>query len=186
MTLLGRVGRRQAQGLFGELGSDRRGATRHGDPSGLLQHLGRSCVRGFLRQREMACAKERIVDDRCNTCMNVPPLFAQIVVEDGREQRMGEANRPVLPLDHTRCERRSERLECHIRPLEDRFIDRSHRRGEGEGFASRRREPRDPRPDQLLERLGNREATRWIDIHVEHAGQLQRKKGITPGPVVDA
>ena len=38
------------------------------------------------------------------------PLLAQILVEDRRQQRVGETNRPILALDHVRNGRRVERV----------------------------------------------------------------------------
>jgi hypothetical protein len=44
----------------------------------------------------MTCAEKRVVDDVCETAVNGAPLVAQVAVEDGRQERVREADHPAL------------------------------------------------------------------------------------------
>jgi hypothetical protein len=50
-------------------------------------------------------SEQRVVDQRRNPSMQSPPLAAEIVVEDRRQQRVGESNNPILVLDDVRDDR---------------------------------------------------------------------------------
>jgi hypothetical protein len=76
----------------------------------VVEDSGDVCVRRVPRQREVSSAEERVFDDSRKASVNTPPLLTQVSVENRRQQRVGEANRPVLALDHLRDERRVERV----------------------------------------------------------------------------
>ena len=59
----------------------------------------------------------RLFGDLRDSCVNGPPLFAEIVVEDGRQQRMCEADHPALTLDDARGDGRVERVRGNARAL---------------------------------------------------------------------
>ena len=80
---------------------------------GLLQHRGDHFVGSVGGKREVPGALDRIVDDRGEASMSSSPLFVRrLLVEDRREQRMGESDRVGRELDHLRCERRVERVRA--------------------------------------------------------------------------
>ena len=185
MALAAVAWRRQPERLLGELGRDSRGAAIGRQPRGVFEHARDIGVRRFRPEREVARAEERVLDDSRDPQVNLPPLLAEILVEDGREQRMGEANRPAVALDHVRDDRRVQRLRRNARPLEHGLRGRAERRGERERLARGRREAGDPRAHELLERLGNRQRLNRIDVRVERAGQLQREERIPARRLVD-
>ena len=80
--------------MLGELGrSDARPAARR-QLRRLLQDRRDHFVGGLRGEREVPAALDRIVDDRCEASMRSSPLFVRrLLVEDRREQRMGEADR---------------------------------------------------------------------------------------------
>jgi hypothetical protein len=58
----------------------------------------------------MTCAEKRVVDDVCETAVNGAPLVAQVAVEDGRQERVREADHPALALNYLRGEGRLQRV----------------------------------------------------------------------------
>ena len=186
-ALVARVRRRQPKRLLGELGRDgrcaalgreRRGVVEHGGDSGVgrVARRARGDARGGAGRRRSA----RVVGERF-----VAPS-PRSEVENRRQQRMREANRAVLALDHVRGECRRERVRRDTRPLQERLRRRPQRRRERERVARRRGKSREPRADELVERLRNRERLERVDVHVENACQLQRKERVTARPLVDA
>jgi hypothetical protein len=131
-------------------------------------------------------AEERVFDDSRDPSVYAPPLPAQVLVENRRQQRVGEANRPVLALDHARNDCRVEHVCRNARPLQEGLRGGAQRRGERERLASGRGESGDPRAHELLQRLGNRERLNWVDVRVKNAGQLQCEERISTRPLVDA
>ena len=121
-----------------------------------------------------------------NASVNAPALLSQVAVENRRQQRVGEANRAVLALDHVRGDRRRERVGRNPRPLQERLRRRPECRGERERVARRRGKSGEPRADELVQRLRNRERLERVDVPVENACQLQREERITARPLVDA
>jgi len=118
--------------------------------------------------------------------VNEPPLLAQVLVEDRRQQRVREANHPVVALDHVRDGGRFERVPLNARPLQARLRARAQRGGDRQRLASGRRECVDPRAHEFFERLGNWERLNRVDVRVENTRQLQREERIPSGPLVDA
>jgi hypothetical protein len=88
--------------------------------------------------------EERVFDDPRKTSVNAPPLLAQIRVENRRQQRVREANRPVLALDYVRNSCLFERVCLNARPLEKRLRRGAQRSGERECVTSGRGECVDP------------------------------------------
>jgi hypothetical protein len=88
VLILGRVGRREAEGVLAELGrrADRPAGT--GEGRSTLQGRGDLFVRCVRGKREVPGALDRIVDDRGEASMSCSPLFlGRLLVEDRREQR---------------------------------------------------------------------------------------------------
>jgi hypothetical protein len=110
MLILVCLGRREAERVLGELGrSDDRPAI-PGQSRGLLQQRSDLFVRPVGGKREVPGALDRIVYDRGEASMSSSPLLlGRLLVEDRREQRMGESNLVGRELDHLHCERRLER-----------------------------------------------------------------------------
>ncbi|HEX7172326.1 MAG TPA: hypothetical protein VF365_06955 [Candidatus Limnocylindria bacterium] len=54
----------------------------------------------------MTRSEQRVVDERRNPPVHGPPLAAEILVQDRRQQRVCEANNPILVLDDMRDGRR--------------------------------------------------------------------------------
>jgi hypothetical protein len=186
MTLVAPVHRRQPEGLLSELGRDGRSAAISSEPRAVVKNTCDVGVRFVSRKRKVTGAQERILDDFCDAPVNAPPLLAQVPVEDGRQQRVGEANRPVLALNHVGNGSRVERVCRNARLLQERLGRRAQRRGERKRVAGGCGEPRNPRAHELFERLGNLERLEWVEVNVEHAGQLQREERISARPLVDA
>ncbi len=168
------------------LGRHGGGAALDRQPRGVVEDGGDVGVRQLRRQREVTGAKERVFDDSRDASVNALALLAQVAVKDGRQQRMGEADRPVLAFDHVRNDSRDERVCRNARPLKERLRRRAQRRGERERLMSSRRETGDPRAHELFERLGNSKRLQRIDVRVENAGQLQREERISARRLVDA
>ena len=67
-------------------------------------------VRHVGRERDVAGGEDRVVDDLGDPGVNAPSLFAQVGVQNRRQQRVGEADHPVLALDHARGDRGVQRV----------------------------------------------------------------------------
>ena len=185
-ALVALVRRRQPKRLLGELGSDGRCAALGRERGGILEHGGGGGVRSVAREREVTRAEERVLDDLRNSSVNASSLVAQVEVENRRQQRVGEANRAVLALDHVRGDCRRERVGGNTCPLQERLRRRPQCRGERERVARHRGKSGEPRADELVQPLRNRKRLERVDVHVENACQLQREERITAGPLVDA
>ena len=180
------VRRRQPKRLLGELGSDGRCAALGRERGGILEHGGGGGVRSVAREREVTRAEERVLDDPRNSSVNASSLVAQVEVENRRQQRVREANRAVLALDHVRGECRRERVGRNTCPLQKRLRRRPQRRGERERVARHRGKSGEPRADELVQPLRNRKRLERVDVHLENACQLQREERIAARPLVDA
>jgi hypothetical protein len=93
---------------------------------------------------------------------------------------VGEANRAVLALDHVGVGRRRERVgrnPARSRSDADAVPSAEAKR---ERVARRRGKPGEPRADELVQRLRDRERPERVDVPVENACQLQRKNGLPP------
>jgi hypothetical protein len=118
--------------------------------------------------------------------MNGTPILTEAVVENRRQQRVAEADHPVLTLDHARGDGRLERVRSNARALQQRLRGRAHGSRERKRFASGRRERRDPRPHDLFDRFGDRKRLKRIDVRRENAGQFQCEERIPARPLVNA
>jgi hypothetical protein len=164
------VRRREPERVFEQFCCEGRRTTIGRQNRGVVEHTGDLGVRCVSGQRKVAGAEERIFDDFRDTSVDTCPPLAQVQVEDRRKQRVREANRPVLALDHVCHCCRFERACLNARPLEQSLRRRAERCGEGKRLASGRGERVDPRAYELFERLGNRERLERIDILVEKPG----------------
>jgi len=172
--------------VLGDLGRDGWRAPIGRQSRRVVEDAGDAGVRRIPGQREVMGADDRVVDDARNALVNRPPLLAQVSVERRREQRMREANGAVLALDDVRDGCRLEHVCRNARPLQERLRRRAQRGGEPERLARRRGQAGEPRPDELVERLWNRERLERIDVRVEGAGELHREERIPTRPLVDA
>ncbi len=177
---------RQPDGLLRELGGDGRRATIVGESRGLVEGGGDIGVGRVLRKREVSGAEERILDDSRDPSVHAPPILSEILIEDRRQQRVGEADRRMLTLDDVCCGGWFEcvRRDAHV--LEERLRGRADRRHERERLAGGGRESGDPRAQELFERLGDRQWLEWVDVGVENASELQREERISARPLLDA
>ncbi len=153
---------------------------------GVIEETRNVGVRRIGREREVTGAKHRLFGDLRDPCVNGPPLFAEIVVEDRRQQRVCEADHPALTLDHARGDRRVERVRCNARALQQRLRRRAHGGRECKRFANGRGERRDPRPHDFFDRLRDGKRLERIDVRRENAGQFQCEEGVPTRPLVNA
>lgn len=186
MTLIAGVTWRQTERMFGELGRDSGRAAITGQSRGVVEHNGNVGVRRVPGQREVARAGERIFDDSRDAFVNALTRRAEILVEDRRQQRVGEANRAVLALDHVRGDRRVERICGNAGLLKERLRCRSQRRRQRQRLPRGRRELGDPCAYEFLERLRNRERLKQVDVDLDDTGQLQPEERISSRSLVDA
>ena len=108
--LVGRVRRRQPRCLLEDRGRDRRGAAIVGQPRRVVEHLRDACIGRLLRERKMASAGDRVLDDLRDPRVDAPALVAEVAVQKRCEQRMGEADGVAFALDHVGLERGAERV----------------------------------------------------------------------------
>jgi hypothetical protein len=184
-TLIGMVNRRQPKRVLCKLGGVRWRAAIACESGGVIEETRNVGVRRINREREVTGAKHRLFGDLRDPCVNGPPLFAEAVVEDRRQQRVGEADHPALTLDHARGDGRVERVRCNARALEQRLGRRAHDGRERKRLPGGRRERRDPRPHDLFERLGDGKRLKRIEVRRENAGQFQRKERVPTRPLVN-
>ena len=130
--------------------------------------------------------EERVFDDLRDTSVNASPLLTEAVVEDRRKQRVGEANRAVVALDHVRGDRSFERVCLNTCPHQKRLRRCAERRGQRKRLASGRGEPGDPCTHEIFERFGNRERLERTRVDGESARQLEREERISARALVDA
>ena len=177
---------RQPERELREFGGERRRAAISRERRGVVEHTRDLIVRRVGGQREVTGAVDRVFDHLGDPCVNASPLLAEGAVEDRRDQRVGELDHPVLALDHARRDGRVEHIRGNTRPLEEMLRRRTDGRRQRKRPPGRRRERRNPRPYELVDRLGDRKRSKWIDICRKHAGHLQREEGIPTRPLVDA
>ena len=60
---------------------------------------------------------QRVLDDRRDLPMHFPTSVAEVSIQHGRQQRMGEADRPIAALDHVRFDSRTKHVRNNPRPL---------------------------------------------------------------------
>ena len=111
------IRRRQPERLLCQLGGLGQRAAIVCQRGGVVEQTRNVGVGRVGREREVAGAEDRVFDDLGDTGMNAPSLFAQVGVQNRRQQRVGEADHPVLALDHARGDRRVERVRSNARAL---------------------------------------------------------------------
>jgi hypothetical protein len=126
----------------------------------------------------MTGTQERFIGDSRDLPVNDSPLLPEISIQDRREQRVGEANRPARTLDHVGRSRRLERVRCNTRPSQERLRGCAEGRGERERLARRGGEIGDPCAQELVERFGDRQRLERIRVFVEDATKLEREERI--------
>jgi hypothetical protein len=120
-TLISLLVRRQPKRLLCKLGRRRRRAPIACERGGVVEQTCNVGVRRVGREREVTGAKHRLLGDVRDTCVDGPPLVAETVVENRRQQRVREADKPVLTLDHARGDGRVERVRRNPRALQQRL-----------------------------------------------------------------
>src|SRR5262245_24702355 len=115
--LVAPIGRRQPQRLLGELRRHGYRAAIGGQRRGFFEHAYDLVVWANGRERKVTGAEDRVVHELCDPHVHASPLFAETTEESRREQRVGEADRSVLTLDHARGEGRLECLRSYARAL---------------------------------------------------------------------
>ena len=129
-----------------------------------IQRVRNIGVRLSSRQSQVARPVERIVDDLGQPAVNVVPFRAEILVEHRREQRVRKADRPAVALEHMRDEGSVECNCSDARPFEHGVGTRPERSDKCERSARRGRQPGDPCPEQLVERLRDGRRPRGIEL----------------------
>src|SRR5437868_694764 len=99
MPLLASFRRRQPERLLGKLGRKCRRATSGCQLRGVVEESGDVAVWRFHRQRQVTGAEERVFDDSGDASVNAPPLLAEVLVDDRRQERVDKTKRSVLALD---------------------------------------------------------------------------------------
>jgi hypothetical protein len=108
--LVARVRRGQPDGVLAELGRDGGCAAVRRQARGIVEQGGDLGVRLVPGQRKMARAKERVFHTLGDLPMHAPPPLAKVLIEQRRQQRASEPDRPALALDHVRRHRRFQDL----------------------------------------------------------------------------
>ncbi len=183
--LVGRVRRRQPRRLLEDRGRDRRGAAIAGQPRGVVEHLRDARVGLLLRERKMARARDRVLDDLRDPRVDAAALVAEVAVQKRGEQGMGKADGVALALDHVRLERGLEGVRGDPGLDEQGLASGAQRGDQAERVPGRLGQRRGARPHQLVERLGQRQRLRGVDVVRERARQLQREERVAPRLLVD-
>ena len=179
--------RRQAKGVFGELGRSDGRATRARHSCGVLENSGNLAVRRLRRQREVAGAVDRIRDDLGDASVRAPSLVRRhALVDDRREQRMSEADRPVHALDHARGNCGIEYVLGDAQAREELGGRTAYGYGEQQRLSCWRRQLVEACVHQSLQCLWNRKRLGGIDARADCPGELERIKRVPAGRLVHA
>ena len=181
-------GRPQAstEGLLGKLCPDGRGAAHRGRARGLVELRRDLSASGVPRERRGGgrgeVGRRRTGDAR----MNGRSSLTEVVVKRRREKWMREANRPAVD-----ARRRARRPRARAPPPQRRrenvvFGSRPEGRRERERCARSRRKARQPRPNEVVERVRHRKRLQRVNVAVERAGELERKERVPTRALVDA
>ena len=182
----GRVlGRREPEGVVGELGGDRPGAALRGDAGRRFEVGRRGGVRPPAGEGEMAGALERIGDDLGEPRVHGPPFVAEVGVDHRCEQRVAEPDRAVVELEDTGGERRRELLVRDAGGGQERRRGRPERRDDCEPPAGFGREVGQAGPQQFLERGRDRDRPGRVGVRIDLPGQLEREERVPAGALVD-
>ena len=112
------IRRCQPERLICQLGRLRRRAAIVCQRGGVIEPTCNLSVRRVGRECDVAGGEDRVVDDLGDTGVNAPSLFAQVGVQHRRQQRVGEADHPVLALDHARGDRCVKCVRSDARALQ--------------------------------------------------------------------
>ena len=185
MTLVARVLRRQPERVLRELGGDGRRTAIGRQSRRIVEHGGDVAVRRIPRHREVTGAQERVVDDSGDPRVHALPLRPELLIEHRGQERMGEANHPVLALDHAASTAGSSASGATpARSNSDSEVG-AHGRGERERLTRGLGQAGEPRAQQPFERLGDPERLQGVDVGLQNAGELQREERVPAGPLVD-
>ena len=148
--------RRQPEGVFRKLGGGDGRPTGARKGRGVVEGSGDPGVRPLRRERKVATACNRIVENRRNESVRAPPLVGgHALVDDRRKKRVRESNRPVRAFDdmHRECGREYVRRDAQANE-EARRTDgppQKRARARGESPAEVHRDVRPPDRPAFLE-----------------------------------
>ena len=164
---------------------DSGGAALGGKDCGLVE-LRRDVGVGLVtRERQVARTHDWVVDDLCDARMDTLALLTEVVVERRRQQRVREANRPVVALDDVRGQRGIERALRNAHSCENVLGRCSECRHETERIARSRREAPQPHTDEAIQGFRHGKRLQRVDVALERAGDLERKERVSSRPLVD-
>ena len=126
----------------------------------------------------MASAGDRVLDDLRDPRVDAPPLVAEVAVQKRGEQRVGETDGVAFALDHVGLEGGAEGVRVDPGLDEQRLARGAERGDEAERLPGRLRQRRGAGAHQLVERLGQRQRLRGVDVGRKRARQLQREERV--------
>jgi hypothetical protein len=108
------------------------------------------------------------------------------LVDDRREQRMREADRPVRALDHARGNCGIEYVLGDVQACQELPGRTADGYGEQERLSCRRRQLVDAGAHQFFQCPWNRQRLRRVDARADGLGELERVKRVPAGRLVHA
>ena len=111
------IRRRQPERLLCQFGGLGQRAAIVCQRGGVVEPTCNLSVRRVCRECEVAGAEDRVLHDLGDAGVDAPSPFAQVGVQDRRQQRVGEVDHPVLALDHARVDRWVKRVRGNARAL---------------------------------------------------------------------
>jgi hypothetical protein len=182
--------RREPQRLLGELRSRDLRTVLRGLRRGLLERERELLVRPVGRAGEVARSDDGILHEVPEEAVRLLPLARrEPLVERRREQRVREPHGPVHELEDVLGERVLEGALADPRLGELGEGQARLRRDEHERVASSPVEPAEPRGDELLEALGDRQWSRGVTdgvAGVERTRELEGVERVASRDLVDA
>jgi hypothetical protein len=146
----------------------------------ILEGSGDLGVRALGRKRKVEGAQDRIVDDLRNESVYAASLVrGYALVDDRREERVREANRPVLMLDHVRGKSGLEHVlrDAHVRNERRRWTAQC--RCEQQALARARRKSIEACAHESLQRCGNVQRLHGVDVPTQNPGELERVERVS-------
>ena len=125
-------------------------------------------------QRQVPRARHRVLDDGGDLLVHDAAPRPEIVVEDRREQGMGEADHAAVTLNHVRRLGRPEHVGLDAESLQERRRRRTKGGSERESGAGGFGEPGESSAHELVQRLRDGQRLERTNVPVEIAGQLER------------
>ena len=182
MAILGRARGRRRQGMLPELRCGDRSAASDRYAGRRLELGGELGVRLLRRQRPMAGARERIVDDLGQALVRAAPIARRGgLIEHGCEQRVRKTDDPVRELDHVVGEPGLEYVAVELCGPQPPV-----RAGKQQRSTRLVRQSVEAGADERLQRLRDAQRLGRVDVLAQGTPELERKEGISARDLVDA